>query len=95
MIPKRVFYVWGAGEQKSRLANVCIENWRMMLPAYEIIEVGENSKDWFDFAREYQECLWFRTVYDLKMWAYVADYIRFKVLYDHGGVYLDTDVTIK
>ena len=93
MIPKRVFYVW-VGGQKSRLVNVCIENWRMILPDYEIIEVGEKSKDWFDFDREYQECLWFRTVYDLKMWAYVADYIRFKVLYDHGGVYFDTDVTL-
>ncbi len=26
------------------------------------------------------------------MWAYISDYIRIKVLYDHGGLYLDTDV---
>ena len=28
------------------------------------------------------------------MWAYVADYIRIKVLYENGGIYLDTDVTV-
>ena len=28
------------------------------------------------------------------MWAYVADYMRVKTLYEHGGIYLDTDVTI-
>lgn len=27
------------------------------------------------------------------MWAYVADYVRIKVLYDNGGIYMDTDVT--
>lgn len=94
MIPKRVFYVWGAGEEKSRLADICIENWRMMLPGFEIVEVGEKSGAWFDFDYEYEHCLWFKTVYDLKMWAYVSDYIRVKVVHDHGGVYLDTDVTL-
>lgn len=94
MIPKRIFYVWGYNEPKSRLANICIENWRMMLPDYEIIEINEKTKEWFDFEYEYKNCVWFKTVYDLKMWAYVADYIRVKTLLDHGGIYFDTDVTV-
>ena len=94
MIPKRIFYVWGYGEKKSQLANICIENWRMMLPDYEIIEINEKTPEWFDFNYEYNNCLWFKTVYDLKMWAYVADYMRVKTLYDHGGIYFDTDVTV-
>ncbi len=94
MIPKRVFYVWGYGEKKSNLANICIENWRMMLPDYEIIEVNEKTKEWFDFDYEYENNLWFKTVYDLKMWAYVSDYIRVKTIYEHGGIYADTDITI-
>lgn len=94
MIPKRIFYVWGYDEEKSRLANICIENWRMMLPDYEIIEINEKTPEWFDFNYEYNNCLWFKTVYDLKMWAYVSDYIRVKTLLDHGGIYLDTDVTV-
>ena len=28
------------------------------------------------------------------MWAYVSDYIRIKVLYEHGGIYFDTDVSV-
>lgn len=94
MIPKRIFYVWGYGEKKSQLANICIENWRMMLPDYEIIEINEKTPEWFDFDFEYNNNLWFKTVYDLKMWAYVSDYMRVKTLYDHGGIYLDTDVTL-
>ncbi len=94
MIPKRIFYVWGYGEEKSQIANICIENWRIMLPDYEIIEVNEKTPEWFDFDYEYENNLWFKTVYDLKMWAYVADYIRVKTLYDHGGIYFDTDVTV-
>jgi len=93
MIPKKIFYIWLGGE-KSKLANICIENWRDKLPEYEIIELNEKSKEWFDFDYEYNNCLWFKTVYDLKMWAYVSDYIRVNVLYNHGGIYLDTDVTV-
>lgn len=94
MIEKRIFYVWGYNEPKSRLADICIENWRMMLPDYEIIEINEKTKEYFDFDYEYENNLWFKTVYDLKMWAYVSDYMRVKALYDNGGIYLDTDVTI-
>ena len=92
MIPKRIFYVWGYGEPKSRLANICIENWRDKLSDFEIIELNEKSKEWFDFDAEYANNLWFKTVYDLKMWAYVADYMRVKAVHDHGGIYFDTDV---
>ncbi|DAB18868.1 TPA: glycosyltransferase [Candidatus Gastranaerophilales bacterium HUM_19] len=93
-IPQRIFYVWGYGEKKSQIANICIENWRMMLPDFDIIEVNEKTPEWFDFDYEYNNNLWFKTVYDLKMWAYVSDYIRCKVLYDYGGIYFDTDVTV-
>ena len=40
MIPKRIFYVWGYNEPKSRLADICIENWRDKLPDFEIIEIN-------------------------------------------------------
>jgi len=94
MIPKRIFYVWGYGERKSPLANICIENWRTFLPDYEIVELNEKSHQWFDFKTEYENNLWFKTVYDLKMWAYISDYMRIKTLLDHGGIYFDTDVTV-
>lgn len=43
-IPQRIFYVWGYGERKSQIANICIENWRMMLPDFDIIEVNEKLR---------------------------------------------------
>ena len=33
--------------------------------------------------------------YEKKKWAFVADYVRTKALYEYGGIYLDTDVMIK
>lgn len=91
-IPQKIFYVW-LGGKKTSLVNICIENWHDKLKDFEIIEVNESSH-YFDFEKAYNTCLWFKTVYDRKLWAYVADYIRCKILYDQGGVYLDTDITI-
>lgn len=92
-IPKRIFYVWGANEKKRRDVELCILSWRLLMPDYEIIEINENSKDYFDFQEELTSNKWFRTVYENKLYAYIADYIRIKVLYDNGGIYLDTDVS--
>lgn len=93
MIPKRIFYVW-FGSKKSNFEHLCLENWRMMLPDYHIIEINENTPELFDFNFEYQNNLWFKTTYDLELWAYVSDYVRLKVLYQFGGIYLDTDITV-
>ena len=94
MIPKKVFYVWGANETKPEQVLKYIESWKKNLPGYEIIEINDRSKDYFDFEAELNQNRWFRTVYERKMWAYVADYIRVKVLYNNGGIYLDTDVEV-
>ena len=93
MIPKRIFYVWGAGEELKRDAQICIQTWRQAMPDFEVIEINENSKLFFDFEKEINDNEWFREVYNRRMFAYIADYVRLKVLYDHGGVYLDTDVS--
>lgn len=91
-IPNRIFYAW-FGEKKPAMVNICIQNWREKMPGYELIEINEKSP-YFNFQEAYENCEWFRTVYDRKMWAFVADYARCKVLYDYGGIYLDTDITI-
>lgn len=41
------------------------------------------------------ECEWIINAYREKKWAFVADYVRFSVLYTWGGIYLDTDVLVK
>ena len=94
MIQKRIFYVWGANESKPEKVLKCIESWKKNLPDYEIIEINDESKEYFDFQEELKRNKWFKTVYERKMWAYVADYVRVKVLYNNGGIYLDTDVEV-
>ena len=32
-----------------------------------------------------------KQAYEAKRWAFVSDYVRVKVLYEEGGIYLDTD----
>lgn len=93
-IPKRIFYVWGAGEAKRPEVQKCIDTWKQFLPDYEIAELNEDNKEYFDYDHELKTNHWFKTVYSRKMWAYVADYIRIKALYEHGGIYFDTDVSV-
>lgn len=91
-IPKKIFYVW-FGNKKPNQVYMCIQNWKEKLPDYEIIEINEKSP-YFNFEKEYTTCKWFKDVYDRKLWAFVSDYVRVKVLSEQGGIYLDTDMTI-
>lgn len=86
MIPKVIHYCWFGGKIKSKLIKQCILSWKHYLPDYEIIEWNEKNCDLTNpFVRK---------AYSLKKWAFVADYIRLKVLYENGGVYLDADMMV-
>ncbi|WP_295914126.1 glycosyltransferase [uncultured Bartonella sp.] len=91
-LPKRLFYVW-FGDDMPADVHACIQTWKLAMPDYEIIKIGEEKSEWFDFKAALEQCQWLKAIYDRKLWAYVADYVRMKVLYNHGGIYLDTDVT--
>ena len=90
MIPKKIHYVW-IGGPKGNLENICINSWREKLPEYEIIEWNEKN---FDIEKEIAGNKFFEECYKRKLWAFISDYIRIKVLYEQGGVYLDTDMQI-
>ncbi len=87
MIPKKIHYCWFGGKPLPPLAIKCIESWKKYLPDYEIIEWNESNFDvnCIDYVRE---------AYEAKKWAFVSDYARFKILYEQGGVYFDTDVEV-
>ncbi|MBQ7300538.1 MAG: glycosyl transferase [Clostridia bacterium] len=89
MIPKTIHYCWFGGNPKPKLAEKCIKSWKKYCPDYEIIEWNEDN---FDIS----SCpLYVRQAYELKKWPFVTDYVRLKVVYDHGGIYMDTDVELK
>lgn len=88
-IPKVIHYCWFGHDPKPKLAEKCIKSWKKKCPDYKIIEWNEEN---FDISA----CpLYVRQAYEAKKWAFVTDYVRLKVVYEHGGIYLDTDVELK
>jgi len=89
VIPRVVHYCWFGRNPKPTLAEKCIQSWKKYCPDYDIIEWNEDN---FDLSA----CpLYVRQAYEAKKWAFVTDYVRLKVVYDHGGIYMDTDVELK
>ena len=87
MIPKKIHDCWFGGNPLNDMGKKCIESWKKYLPDYEIIEWNESN---FDI----NCCDYVREAYEAKKWAFVSDYARFKILYENGGVYFDTDVEL-
>lgn len=88
MIPKIIHYCWFGGNPKPKLAKKCIKSWEKYCPDYQIIEWNESN---FDIS---SAPLYVRQAYEARKWAFVTDYVRLKVVYENGGIYLDTDVEI-
>lgn len=85
---KKIHYVWVGGKPLPRLAKKCIKSWRKYLPGWEIIEWNESN---FDVENS---TMFVKQAYEQKKWAFVADYMRTKVLYEYGGIYFDTDMEV-
>lgn len=89
MIPKVIHYIWLGNGKKSKLSNICINSWYEKAESYEIKEWGEQN---LDLDRIASENRFFRECRKRKLWAFMADYLRLKILYENGGIYFDTDV---
>ena len=86
-IPKIIHYCWFGRGEKPKLAKKCIKSWKKFLPDYEIIEWNEDN---FDINSN----LYVKQAYEAKKYAFVSDYVRLYVLYNNGGIYMDTDVEV-
>ena len=86
-IPHIIHYCWFGGNPLPELAQKCIESWKKYCPDYEI-------KRWDETNFDLDCCDYVREAYQEKKWAFVSDYARFKILYENGGVYFDTDVEL-
>lgn len=87
MIPKIIHYCWFGGNELPGLAIHCINSWKKYLPEYEIKEWNESNVD-------LNENVYIKEAYENKKWAFITDYIRLKVMYEYGGIYMDTDVEV-
>ena len=86
-IPKVIHYCWFGKGKMPAIAKKCIDSWKKYCPDYEIVCHNEEN---FDISQN----KYAQQAYDAGKWAFVSDYVRLKVLYDEGGIYLDTDVEI-
>lgn len=87
MIPKRIHYCWFGKNPLPEQTKQYIETWKKYCSDYEIIEWNEDN---FDVNQNQYS----KEAYEAKKWAFVSDYARLKVLYDNGGIYMDTDVEV-
>lgn len=87
MIPKIIHYCWYGRGKKDALTKKCIASWKKYCPDYQIIEWNEDNCD-------IESSVWAREAYRNKKWAFVSDYFRLKIMYEYGGIYMDTDVEV-
>ncbi len=87
MIPKVIHYCWFGENQKPEIVQKCINSWKTFCPNYNIKEWNEQN---FDIKKyKYAE-----QAYKAKKYAFVSDVARFDILFNEGGIYLDTDVEL-
>lgn len=86
-INKTIHYCWFGNSEKSELIKKCVNSWSK-LKGYEIIEWNEEN---FNINSH----PYIKKAYENKKYAFVSDYVRLKVLYEYGGIYLDTDIEVK
>lgn len=87
MIPKVIHYCWFGGNPLPKDAMKCIESWKKYLPDYEIRRWDESNFD-------VNIVPYTKEAFAAKKYAFVSDYARFWIIYNHGGLYFDTDVEV-
>ncbi len=87
LIPKKIHYCWFGKNPIPEQNRKWMESWRKFCPDYEIIEWNEDNYDITKNQYMYE-------AYKAKKWGFVPDYARLDIIYEHGGIYLDTDVEI-
>lgn len=86
-IPKVIHYCWFGKSKIPDRYREWMKSWKHFCPDYEIVEWNENNYD--VYKNEYMA-----EAYASKKWGFVPDYARLDIIYQHGGIYLDTDVEI-
>lgn len=85
MIPKVIHYCWFGKQPLPKSVKANIDSWKKNCPDYTIVQWNEDNFDVnkYSFTKE---------AYDNKQWAFVSDVARLDIIYNHGGIYFDTDV---
>lgn len=87
VIPKVIHYCWFGFGSIPETHKRWMESWHKFCPDYEIKEWNENN---YDISKN----IYMKQAYENKKWGFVPDYARLDIIYQHGGIYLDTDVEL-
>ncbi len=85
-IPHTIHYCWLGGGKMNHILSQCVKTFPK-LGDNKIVCWDESNSQIYD-----NDLLKFQV--EEKNWGFVSDYVRFKALYDHGGIYLDTDIQV-
>jgi len=86
-IPGKIYYGWFGGSEIPDKLKICMESWNKYCPDYEILQIDENT---YDIAKN----KYVKSAYEAKKWSRVNNYARLDIIYENGGIYLDTDVEL-
>lgn len=86
-IPKVIHYCWFGGKPLPASAKKYIKSWEKFFPGYEIRRWDESNFD-------VNAVPYTAAAYSDRKYAFVSDYARFWIIYNHGGIYFDTDVEV-
>lgn len=86
-IPKTIHYCWFGKNPMPLNVLKCIESWSTFCPNYTL-------KLWNEENFDVNQNEYVRGAYQCGKWAFVSDYARLKIIYEFGGIYLDTDVEL-
>ena len=86
-IPKIIHYCWFGGKEIPDFLKKCMESWYKLCPDYEIRRWDENNFDVskYPFTKQAAEN---------KKYGFITDVARLDILYEYGGIYMDTDVKL-
>ena len=86
-IPKKIHYCWFGRNPLPEKYKKWMGSWKKHCPDYEIIEWNEDN---YDISKN----KYMKQAYEAKKWGFVPDYARLDIIYNYGGIYLDTDVEL-
>ena len=87
LIPKKIHYCWFGRNPIPAELQKCMDSWKRFCPDYEIIRWDESNYD-------IHKSPYMEQAYAHKKWGFIPDYARLDILYQYGGIYLDTDVEL-
>ena len=87
-LPRLIHYCWFGPRPIPAQERKCVATWKHFFPSYEIVLWNESNVDLSEneFASQ---------AYAAGKYAFVSDFVRTKVLFELGGIYLDADVEVR